>query len=233
MTMQRIIDDETASELKAKFDSELVDPVDLILFEGNKNKEYSEWVKQLLKELSELSNKLVHRVHNIILEPDVIEKYRVIRVPTILIGADMGYLIRYTGAPAGHEAWGFVETISLVSQGNPDLSEESMRKLDELSDIGGRIRLVTFVTPTCPYCPHQVLLSNKIAVALRGIVESDCVEAYENPDLADKHKVSAVPHNLITFSEGDEEIVLSTSVGVQPEEKMVEDLIEAVRRIKR
>lgn len=225
----RIIDDQTASQLRARFDAEMVRPIELLMFKGVGNEEYSQWTEQLLKELDNLTDKINVEIHDITLEPGLIEEYNIPKTPTILIDPRAGYRIRYTGAPAGYEAWAFVETLILVSRDDSGLSDKTREILREARDYGKDIHIMIFVTPTCPYCPHQVLLANKFAIELKGQVEADCVEAYENPDLADMFHVSAVPHNVIAVHENGKEIPKEISVGVQPEEKYAMDLIKALR----
>lgn len=225
----KIIDESTASQLRARFDAEMVRPIELVMLKGVGNEEYSEWTEQLLKELDDLTDKISVEIHDVTLEPELIEEYNVSRTPTILIDPKAGYRIRYTGAPAGYEAWAFVETLILVSRDDSDLSDKTREILREVRYYDKYAHIMIFVTPTCPYCPNQVLLANKLAIELKGQVEADCIEAYENPDLADTFHVSAVPHNVIAVRENGREIPKEISVGVQPEEKYAIDLIKALR----
>lgn len=228
---ERIIDEQTAAQLRARFESEMVRPVEILLLKGIGNEEYSEWTESLLSELGDLSDMIEVRVIDVKIDPEALEEFNVTRTPTILLDPRKGYKIRYIGAPLGYEAWAFVETIILLSRDESGLSERtkeilnSIRQFDHLNDV----HIMTFVTPTCPYCPYQVLLANKFAIELRGILEADCIEAYENPDLADNYQVSAVPHNVILLREDGDEVILDTSVGSQPEEKYAMDLLRSLR----
>jgi len=224
-----VIDDQTAVQLKARFDAEMVRPIELVLFKGVGNEEYSQWTEQLLMELDNLSDKIRVDVYDVTLEPSLIEEFNISKTPTILIDPRSGYKIRYTGAPAGYEAWAFVETMILVSRDDSGLSERVKGILREAKDYDREAHIMIFVTPTCPYCPNQVLLANKLAIELKGKVEANCIEAYENPDLADAFGVSAVPHNVIAVRESGKEIPKDVSVGVQPEEKYAMDLVKALR----
>ncbi len=226
---ERIISDEVAAQLKSRFDAEMMRPVELVLIKGLKNEEYTRWTEQMLNELSELTNLIKVRVHDIRMEPEVVEKYNVSRTPTVLIDPDAGYKIRYTGAPTGYEAWAFVETIILVSRDESQLGLKTREILKAASDSNREAHVMIFVTPTCPYCPHQVLLANKFAIELKGIVEADCVEAYENPDLADIYGVSAVPHNVIALKGNDKEEVKDVTIGVQQEEDYALRLVKALK----
>jgi glutaredoxin-like protein len=119
------------------------------------------------------------------------EKQRVERIPTVTMIE--GY-IRYTGIPAGEEIKGLVETILRISEGESGLEEETGRILAELK---GEVHVEVVVTPSCPYCPYAALLANMMAYEAykRGNpkVIADTVEAYENPDIADKYAVTSVP----------------------------------------
>ncbi|MFZ8829986.1 MAG: thioredoxin family protein [Candidatus Aenigmatarchaeota archaeon] len=113
------------------------------------------------------------------------------------------------------EAWAFIDTIIQVSKDESLLSENSKKKLKDLKE---KREIITFVTPICPYCPYQVFLSNNLVIEAKGIITSICIDALEFPELADKFEVSSVPHNVINGK--------TSSIGVQPEEKFVEDVIK-------
>ncbi|ACB07971.1 protein disulfide oxidoreductase [Candidatus Korarchaeum cryptofilum] len=226
----RIIDEQTAAQLRARFESEMVRPVEILLLKGLGNEEYSEWTESLLLELGSLSDMIEVRVIDVKIDPEALEEFNVTRTPTILLDPRKGYKIRYMGAPLGYEAWAFVETIILLSRDESGLSERTKEILGSVRQFDHKdIHIMTFVTPTCPYCPYQVLLANKFAIELKGIIEADCIEAYENPDLADSYQVSAVPHNVILMREDGNEVILDTSVGSQPEEKYAMDLVRSLR----
>ncbi len=119
------------------------------------------------------------------------ERQKIERVPSVTL-ID-GY-IRYTGIPAEEEIKGLVETIMRISEGESGLEQETKRIL---STLRNPVYIETIVTPSCPYCPYAVLLSNMLAyeswkTGAKKII-SDTVEAYENPDIADKYGVMSVP----------------------------------------
>jgi glutaredoxin-like protein len=122
---------------------------------------------------------------------DVFRKQGVSRVPTVSF---LDGLVRWTGIPAGEEVRALVETIMRISEGESGLEEETKRALATLK---GRVHIETIVTPSCPYCPYAVLLSHMLAFEAykqgNPVVLSEAVEAYENPDIADKYGVMSVP----------------------------------------
>ncbi len=122
-------------------------------------------------------------------------KQNVLRVPTISF---LGGLVRWTGIPAGEEIRALVETIMRISEDESGLEEETKRIL---STLRGRVHIETIVTPACPYCPYAVLLAHMLAFEAykqgNPIIISEAVEAYENPDIADKYNVMTVPAIVI------------------------------------
>lgn len=122
---------------------------------------------------------------------DLAAKYRVNRAPTIVL-AD-GH-IRYLGIPSGEEIRSFVETVIRISERETGLEPETKKRLKA---INKPVHIEVIITPACPYCPYAALLANMIAFESflngnRNIV-SDTVEAYENPDIADRYRVMSVP----------------------------------------
>jgi thioredoxin reductase (NADPH) len=109
-----LIDESSREALKEKFRRELQNEVDLSVFIGPDNKEYCDFTVQLCEELNELDGRI---------KPTVYQNgdgkatgLGIIRTPTVLVGWDQGYKVKYTGAPAGQEAGGFIEAISLISR---------------------------------------------------------------------------------------------------------------------
>jgi len=124
-------------------------------------------------------------------DDEAFKKYGVERVPTVLL-ADGA--IKYTGMPAGEEVKGLVETLIRLSTGEHGLSEQTVK---ELAGLRRKAYIEVIVTPPCPYCPYAALMANMFAYVAKvygsGNVIADVVEAYENPDIADKYGVTSVP----------------------------------------
>ncbi len=209
-----LIDQETRQTLKEKFESELVDEVHLTLFLGDENPEHGEFALQLCQELNDIDERIQYTVHRN--GSGQAAELGITRMPTLLIGWDQGYRIKYTGAPVGHEASSFIETISLVSRGESMLTDSSLAKLTEIDQD---TTVQVFVTPNCPHCPRSVMMANQIAIAAKGKVTADCVEATQNIELAQQFNVSSVPQQIIN---GDPE---SVSIGALPEPQFVNTVL--------
>ena len=215
--MKKLIDQETERELKERFKRDLKEEVDIKIFmddivhpDNPDQKEYNDFAMQFISELNNIDPKI--KFERYTLSHDIAKELNLMTSPTILLGYNKGYKIIYNGAPLGYEASGFLETITLISRGESGLSNEN-KKL--LAEIDKDTKIQVFVTPSCPYCPSAVLLSNRIAIEGKGKISSECVESYENQKLAQLYNVSSVPQQVIN---GD---IKSVTIGVQPEKNFV------------
>ena len=225
----RLLDDKTRRALTERFQNELEEVVHLILFKGIGNEEYENWCERLLKELEELSEKITASIYNVLEKTDLVEKYEIISTPTILISPEKGYRIRCAGSPMGYEAWSFIETIIAVSKGESGLGSEAKEVAKEIVSRGIEVKASVFVTPSCPYCPQQVLAANKFAIEAKGFFTAECVEAQENIELATRFNVSGVPHTVIFVKDNGEWVPKRDDlIGLRPEEIFAEEILEAL-----
>lgn len=212
-----ILSEEDKAFIREKFEKEMISKVPIKLLVSD-DCEYCHMMEELLSILAELSNgKIELNVEKI--NDEWKDKLKLDKGPVILIGENEE--VQYTGSPLGEEGWAFLETIILVSNKKHGLDNH----MEKLKNLSKKIRIETVVTPTCPYCPHAVLTANRIAVASNGKVVSDCIEAYEFPEIADKWNVTAVPTVIISVEEPYSGEVFV--VGVPRENQ----LIEAITKI--
>jgi len=215
-----LFDDKTRQQIREKFDAELKDNVSIKLFSSNlitenNNNEFINFTKEFLKELSEINSK-IHVDFNGMYEEEAKER-NVTVSPTVIIGNDNGwYPVQYFGAPAGYEGSSFIESISMISRGDSALDASSRKKL---KNIDRDMLIETYVTPSCPYCPKAVILSNQIAIESGGKIVSRCIEAQEMMDRARMFNVSSVPQQVINEEKG------SITVGVQQEKIFVNQVL--------
>ncbi len=207
-----LIPDDMKKVLKETFLSELKDDVLIEVFtKAGTNDPYNEATLQLVRTIAELSPKIRATEHTIGDEHS--RKRSVLRSPTILISPD-SCRIRFTGAPLGEEGRSFLIALLMVSTGKSILSpgsQEKIKKLAEQRDIQ------VFVSPTCPYCPQQVLAAAAAAVANPKFVSAEAVEIYENQDLAESLGSLAVPQ---TYVNG-----VFIGAGLQPEDLFVDAVV--------
>ena len=198
--------------LRTRFSNELVEPVDIILFTQALNCEYCQETETLMKELSEISDKIKLTIKNFAIDKEDVERYKIDKVPAIIVGNER---IRYFGIPAGYEFSVLIEDIVEVSRKEPMLSQSA---LERISQIQTPVDIKVFVTPTCPYCPRMVKYAHSAALA-NPMIKGEMIEATEFPELATRYSVYGVPKTII-----NDRIEIE---GAVPEDHFVSELIRA------
>ncbi len=210
---QEIIPDDVKKAIKESFLESLKDDVLLEVYtQKGKNDQFNEAAVSLVKALAELSGKLKVSFHTV--GDAQAAKRNVTRSPSVLIAPDK-YRIRYTGAPLGEEGRSFLIAIMMASTGKALLTEDTVKKMT--NDLRDKRDIQVFVSPTCPYCPQQVLSAFSAAIVKPDLVSAEAVEIYENSDLAETLGSLAVPQ---TFMNGT-----FTGAGLQPEPMFTETLL--------
>ncbi|HET7319276.1 MAG TPA: FAD-dependent oxidoreductase [Nitrospirota bacterium] len=213
MAQQEIIPDDVKQAIKETLLDGLKEDVAIEVFtKPGQNDQFNDAAAALVRGIAELSEKLKASFHNIGDELSV--KRNVTRSPTVLIDPDK-YRIRYTGAPVGEEGRSFLVALLMASSGKTVLTEEALAKIkDQLRE---KRDIQVFVSPTCPYCPQQVMTAVSAAIAKPDLISAEVIEIYENQDLAESLGTLAVPQTFInnTF----------TGAGLQPEPLFMESLL--------
>jgi len=209
---EELIPDDVKKVISETFLNQMKDPVPIEVFTlAGINDKFNDAAVSLFKSLAGLSDKLKVSFHTI--DDAQAQKRGVTRSPSVLIAPDK-YRIRYTGAPLGEEGRSLLVAIMMASSGMTVLSEPAVKKLGELRD---KRDIQVFVSPTCPYCPQQVLAAISAAVLRPDLVSADAIEIYENHDLAESLGSLSVPQTYINS--------IFTGAGLQPEPMFVETLL--------
>ncbi len=187
-----VLGEDELKYIREKYMSRLVDAIPILYF-ASEDCKLCDTVEQLLEDISGISDQKL-RVEKQQLQRIHMEILGVDRGPVILIGKHGE--IRYTGAPIGEEAWAFLEGITLASNRQHGLKEYEA----DLASLDKKVKIETIVTPSCPWCPHAALEAHRIAVASKGKVISDVVDAYEFPEIAEKYGVNAVPTIILSVN---------------------------------
>ncbi len=214
-----LLRDEDKTQIKEMFKAKMKDTVNVEFFTGASGCEYCADALMILKEVTELDDRINLVVHE---KEDAtaqlaFSKFNIDKVPAYTVtkdGKDYGF--RYFGIPSGYEFSTLLEDIMMISSDNAELSNDTITKI---SNLPSDIFIYVFITPTCPYCPRAAILSHKLAFASDKI-KSSVVEAIEFPALSDKYGVSAVP-----------KIVANDKVqfeGALPEEEFVSRILQAI-----
>jgi glutaredoxin-like protein len=176
---------------------------------------------ELLREVAGLSSRL--EVVERQLSTDEARLHGIELAPTILLREKGGERtnIRFVGLPSGYEFQTLIGAILLLGGGNGNGSAGAAggTSSEALAGLAAPIRMRSFVTPTCPYCPQAVLTAFRLALHNPKIV-AEGIEANEFPLLSRRYRISGVPDTIIE-GESRERVL-----GGQPERVFV----DAVRR---
>ncbi len=124
---------------------DMVSPVRLILFTQEMECQFCRETRQLMTELSELSDTLTLDVYNFQIDAEQVNRYGIDKVPAVVVEGSNDYGVRYYGIPGGYEFGSLLETIQAVSRGDSGLAPESKAKLALLQEP---VHMQVFVTPT-------------------------------------------------------------------------------------
>src|SRR5208283_286746 len=210
---QEVIPDDVKNVIKETFLKEFKEDIIVEVYtKTGMNDQFNEATVSLIKALAGLTDKLKVSFHTVVDAQSV--QRNVTRSPSVLIAPDK-FRIRYTGAPVGEEGRSFLMSLLMASTKATILSESTVTKIKE--QLLDKRDIQVFVSPTCPYCPQQVLAAFSAAIIKPELVSAEAVEIYENQDLAENLGSLAVPQ---TFMNGT-----FTGAGLQPEPLFIESLL--------
>ncbi|HUT54702.1 MAG TPA: thioredoxin family protein [bacterium] len=187
-----ILEDKQKEQLRGLF-AGLDNEVNVVMFSREIECEHCRLTRDLLTEVSTLSDKIKLTVKNFVEDKEEVSKFKLDKIPATVIMGEKDYGIRYYGVPAGYEFTSLIEDIILVSRRDPGLPPEV---LAELAKVDQPVHVQVMISPTCPYCPMAVRTAHKLAMANDNIT-ADMVETTEFPHLVRKYDVQGVPHTVI------------------------------------
>lgn len=137
-------------KLRAAF-NEMTSPVRLLFFTQTLGCETCPQTRQILDELTRLSDKITIEEVNFVLEGDKAKQYGIDRVPAIaLAGVDGSNAlrdsrIRFLGTPAGYEFISLIQAVLLVGGRPPGLTEQNRQRV---MAVARPVTMQVFTTPT-------------------------------------------------------------------------------------
>jgi glutaredoxin-like protein len=213
--MMKLLNKKVIKELEEVFKG-LEKEVTLKFFTQEFECRFCKDTRQLLEEISGLTDKIKLEVYDFVADKEEVEKYGIKRIPATVVMDEKDHGIRIYGIPGGYEFSSLIEALKIVSTGETGLAQETKDFLDSLDK---EVHLQVFVTPTCPYCPGAVVIAHRMAY-YSPKVKGDMVEATEFPELSVKYNVMGVPRTVINETEFQE--------GAAPEEMLIEKIKETI-----
>lgn len=223
--MERLLNEDVVGQVQDIFQG-LKDPVRILYFSKENDCDYCDDTLQLIQEVAEISSKLDLMVYDIAKDSAIAKQYNVDKAPGLVIaGLDgdqvLDYGVRFSGIPSGHEFSSLIHTLLLVSGRDSGLNKDTRNALGELKEP---VKMMVFVTPTCPYCPQAVVIAHQMALE-SPFVEAEMIEATEFPEVSARFNVSGVPQTTINLGIG-------TVIGAVPEEYLLSEIQNALNQSK-
>jgi len=207
-----LIPDEHKEHLKMELSEKLENLVKIIMFTQEIECQFCAQTRQLINELAVLNDKIKVEIYDFAANAEKAKEYGVDKVPALIIMGEKDYGIRYYGLPFGYELQTLLEGVINVSKRKTDISEETRKRLKEITKP---VHIQVFVTLTCPYCPVVASLAYKFAME-GDLIKADVIDVSEFPHLGFKYGVMGVPKTVI-----NEKVEF---VGVLPEDLFLEHL---------
>ncbi len=147
--MAKLLNENVESQIREVF-AGLKEPVHILFFGSQEDCEYCADTRQLVEEVTILSDKLSLESHNLHVDAELAREYNVDKAPALVIAAKDGemitdYGVRLLGIPSGHEFTSFIQDILLVSSRDSGLTPATR---EFLKTINKPVHLQVFVTPT-------------------------------------------------------------------------------------
>lgn len=174
------------------------------------NVHYNSATMELVRTLAQISPKI--RASFFEVDSEQARKRNVMRSPTILLAPDT-YAIKLTGSPLGEEGRAFLMSLLMISTKSVILKPQSVQRLAQLKE---KRFVEVFVSPTCPYCPQQVLYGVSAVITRPDIVSLEVIEIFEHQDVAESRGVLSVPQTFVNGA--------LIAQGAEPEEFFIESL---------
>jgi glutaredoxin-like protein len=148
-TMTQLLNEDIQKQVRDAL-AQMKEPVHVFFFGSKQNCDYCEDTRQLLEEVTALSDKLSLGIHDIDSDAAIASQYHVDKTPGVVIAAKDGdtitdYGIRFAGIPAGHEFSSLIQDFILVSGRDSGLSAATREQLKLLKKP---VLLQVFSTPT-------------------------------------------------------------------------------------
>jgi thioredoxin reductase (NADPH) len=201
---------EVRRQLEEMF-SKMEQDVELLLFTApGQNDFFCDSARQIIRVIREVAPRIGLREYDV--HHKLGSRYGVNFSPTLLFDPDR-YHIQWLGAPLGEEIRAFIQALQMLGNRQSRLNEQSRRILER---IDSKREITAFISPTCPYCPQQVINGLLAAIARPELVSIKIVDIQANPVLADQYQAHSVPQVFANDT--------LIALGAQPEELFMASL---------
>lgn len=192
--MNQLLNEDLQQQIR-NFLGQMKHPVHIVLFTKENPCETCLETKMLLKEISDLSEKISFEEKNINIDSNLAQQYGITLTPSfIMLDHERKYRgVKFNGIPAGHEINSFLTAIIDMSGVDYGFTEQIKHRVQK---INKKVNIKVFVTLSCPHCPGAVTNAHRLAM-LNDYIEGEMIEAQTFSELSEKYQVSGVPKIVI------------------------------------
>jgi len=217
-----LLDKKTADLLGLIFEK-MPHRIELLLFTSpGRNEPYSAAIREMIRSVETLTDKIDWREYDLAHELAV--KHQAQQSPTLLLDPEHTHL-RWLGAPIGHEAESFLKSLIMIGHRNANLGKQSLKVLNSIEEPR---RIKIFVSPTCPYCPQQIMNALKAAVERPDLIFLEIIDVQAMAELAEKYQAFSTPtvyanEKLIARGAQSEELFMASLKKLEEEAIFIPD----------
>ena len=203
-------------QLKQTFE-QLPNEIPLFLFaERGQDDPFVQACRQIVRAFRELTSKITIKEYP--LDHKLASQWGVQSSPTLLLDPEH-FNIRWLGAPIGEEGRSFLEAMILLGMGKSGMSDQSLKVVQRIESPR---HVKIFVSPTCPYCPQQVVNGLRAAIEKPEWVSLEIIDIQSRQDLAEQYNAHSVPQafaNDILIGQGaqQEEVFMASLQRLEPQ----------------
>lgn len=192
--MQQLLNQDLQNQIK-EFLSPMQKPISIVLFTKADPCETCLETRQLLSEVSALSEKITFVEKDLAKDADEAVAYGITLTPSFVILDDQGTYkgVKFNGIPAGHEINSFLT--ALLDMSGLDFGFQA-DVINRIKNVKKPVNIKVFVTLGCPHCPGAVQNAHRLAM-LNEHIEGEMIEAQTFGALSQKYNVSGVPKIVI------------------------------------
>ena len=139
-----LLNESDKDAIRGRFE-ELQNDVKIINFTQSVECTYCSETRNLLEEVTDLSDKISLEVFDFITDEEKVKEFNIDKIPATVVMGEKDYGIRYYGIPSGYEFSSLLEDIKMISSGDSGLSQDTKDSLKALTDP---MHLQVYVTPT-------------------------------------------------------------------------------------
>jgi thioredoxin reductase (NADPH) len=197
--------------------------IELLLFTSpERNEPYSAATREIIRSMQALTDKIDLREYD--LTHELAAKCQAQHSPTLVVDAEHTH-VRWLGAPIGHEAESFLTALIMVGHRNANLGKQSLKVLNSIEEPR---RIKIFVSPTCPYCPQQIMNALKAAVERPDLIYLEIIDVQAMAELAEKYRAFSTPtvyanEKLIARGAQSEELFMASLQKLEEETVFIPD----------